>query len=222
MGTLEDWTPYGAGEKTVPWNGRDPQNFFDLSNHPEAQINISAFALPDNAIIVKSDAHPMRHPEERSDEGSRVRDSSASPQNDKAIYIHAHHPREMCHEPKFQVEFPNTKEGTGINNKIMPVPSFGIDKIPVRVTLDPKDKDYLTANRFEVMFFVDSVFLFEQEEGTSPFTIELDSKRLGPGEHLLTINVMDYEDHIGVKTVKLNIPPVILSEAKNLREASHV
>ena len=47
--------------------------------------------------------------------------------------------------------------------------------------------------------------MFENEEATSPFTIELDSNRIGEGEHLITVNVMDYEDHIGVQTIKVKV-----------------
>lgn len=190
LGTLQDWSPLEAGEKELPWEGRDLSGHFDLTKHPEAQINISAFALPDNAIIVKNDAPPKKGT-------GTILSFVPVPFLDvrgRQTYIHARHPRSLCHEPRFQVEFPSMEKGTG--------------KIPVRIMLDPRDKNYLVANRFEIMLFVDQVFLFEQEEGTSPLTIDLDSKRLGPGDHLLTINIMDYEDHVGVQTLKAKVLPV--------------
>ena len=154
------------------------------------------------------------HPEQS--EGSRDPSAALQPQDDigrrphlgtRSQYIHARHLRARCHEPKFQVEFP---EADSEKDPAVPILK---GKTPVRITLDPEDKDYLTANRFEVMFFADGEFLFEQEEGVSPLTIDLDSKRLGAGDHLLTINVMDYEDHIGVRTLKVKVTPKEVTHA---------
>ena len=82
-------------------------------------------------------------------------------------------------------------------------------KVPIRVEIAPEDKIYITNKRFEAMFFVDSVFLFEEEEGTSPLTFYWDTSRLNPGEHLLSVNIMSYDDHVGTKTQK-----VIIEERK--------
>jgi hypothetical protein len=45
---------------------------------------------------------------------------------------------------------------------------------------------------------VDGVFLFEMEEGSSPFTFNWDTKGLTKGSHILTVNLASYDDHIGV------------------------
>ncbi|OGX04649.1 MAG: hypothetical protein A3G87_03850 [Omnitrophica bacterium RIFCSPLOWO2_12_FULL_50_11] len=217
LGTLADWTPYEAGEKETAWDGLDPSGHFNLSDQAEAQINISAFALPDNSVIVRSTVEESslrgQHPKDGPKQSQTVIASSplrTRRSEGRLQYIHAAHPRPLCHEPRFEVEFPSSKlspsvgEDKGDGGAGAPVLK---GKVPIRITLDPKDKDYLVANRFEVMFFMDSVFLFEQEEATSPLTFYLDTAKLGKGVHRLTINVMDYEDHIGVQTLKVQVEP---------------
>ena len=94
------------------------------------------------------------------------------------------------------MEFPDAKRN-GENPPILD------EKTLVRVTLKEADKAFLINQRFEVMFFVDTVFLFEEEEGQDPFNYEWDTTGLAPGEHLLTVNLVGYEDHLGVKTVRV-------------------
>ncbi len=49
---------------------------------------------------------------------------------------------------------------------------------------------------------IDNQFLFEREDGSSPFTYQLDVERFAPGPHLLTINIIAYDDHIGVQSLR--------------------
>ncbi len=189
LGALEDWKPQAAGQKEISWNGIDASGLYDLTKRLDAQINVAAFAVADNTIFVKSPALPKE-----------TLISSALPEVSTHRYIHARHPRLLCHEPVFQVSFPDA----ALHGKdSMP---FLEGKAPVRIVIDPKDKDYLVANRFEIMFFVDGQFLYEQEEATSPLTAAVDTTQFGPGEHILTVNVMDYEDHIGAYSVKIAVP----------------
>jgi len=63
----------------------------------------------------------------------------------------------------------------------------------------------LINSRFEIIFFIDNVFLFEEEDGISPFTYRLDTKGLNEGEHILTVNIYGYEDHIAGKSKRIFI-----------------
>ena len=63
----------------------------------------------------------------------------------------------------------------------------------------------LINSRFEILFFMDNVFLFEEEEGTSPFTYRLDTKGLNQGEHILTVNIYGYQDHIASHSKRIFI-----------------
>jgi hypothetical protein len=76
---------------------------------------------------------------------------------------------------------------------------------PIRIELDNRDIRNLVNRRFEIMLYIDGVFLFEMEEGTSPFTFNWDTKPFAKGSHILTVNIMSYDDHIGVVSQKVII-----------------
>ena len=65
----------------------------------------------------------------------------------------------------------------------------------------------IVNRRFEVVIYEDLTVLFEEEESTNPFTFLWDTSKLPPGEHLLTINLLSYDDHYGVATVPVAIAP---------------
>lgn len=115
-------------------------------------------------------------------------------------YLHGRHAREVCHEARLQVTFP---EAARHDARGWPIVA-GV--VPVRVTLDPYDAPHWVNTRYEVALFVDLVALFEEEESTNPYTYLWDTRGLNPGEHLLTVNVLSYDDHFGVATV-----PVIIA-----------
>ena len=98
------------------------------------------------------------------------------------------------------MEFPGSVETDAAARPIL-----GSEQL-VRVTLAPDDVAHLVNTRFEVMFFVDTTFLFEEEEGSSPFSYRLDAGKLSPGPHLLTVNVLSYDDHVGVVTLPFVAP----------------
>jgi len=49
------------------------------------------------------------------------------------------------------------------------------------------------------------IFIFEDEEGFTPFTYMWDTKGLPEGEHVFTVNIMSYDDHCGVESRKVII-----------------
>ena len=115
-------------------------------------------------------------------------------------FLHARHLREDCREPQFTITFPNHPK------KEHHVPVLkGI--VPVRVEINQQNKERLTNNRFEIVFYVDNIFLFEEEKGFSPFTYNWNTKGMKEGEHILTINVLEYGgvDHMGSKNAKVDI-----------------
>lgn len=185
--TLLDWEPLEGGEHALEWDGMDASGLIRLREHPKLDINLSAFALPDNAVIVRG--------------SSRQPEPPAGPPQSRALstaYLHARHDRRVCHEPRFTVELPQAAPDPNGRPVV-----FG--KTPIRVTIDPRDKAHVVNQRFEVMFYVDTVFVFEEEEGSSPFTFEWDTATLAPGPHLLTVNVLSYDDHVGVVTVPVEV-----------------
>ncbi len=73
---------------------------------------------------------------------------------------------------------------------------------PVRVTLAAEDHSWLKGMGFEVGLYVDTEFLMEQEEGTSPFDYLLDTASLPAGPHSMTANVIGFEGEVGTESVR--------------------
>lgn len=182
--TLYDWTPLAAGPHQVDWDGFAATREIRLRDHPALDINLTAFALSGNAILVRSTA----------EDGPAL--TGARPAVPRTAFRHAQHALEVCHEPQIEVSFPdapaNGRDG-------LPLVS---GTVPVRVTIDSSDAGHLLDVRFEVMLFLDTVLLTEVEEGSNPFTYTLDTRALSPGPHFLTVNVLTGDDHAGTQTVQ--------------------
>ena len=203
--TLLDWQPLEAGEHTVVWDGLDETGLIALKDHPHCAITLHAFALPWNTLIV-SDAGvhrpPSTDPSDTVDRGSSTVDASSPPlARPDAAYLHGRHPRALCHEPRLHLVFPTQTRSDATGRPIL------TGTVPVRVVLDERDAPQLVNSRFEIALFEDTTFLHEEEDGTNPFTYLWDTTRVSAGEHLLTVNVLSYDDHYGVATQPVVIEP---------------
>lgn len=194
LDTLLDWELREAGEYTERWDFKDKNGLFNLKGYPKLSMRLLAYSLADNSIIVKSGIKKESAVIAGREGVRRQKNPLASPMED--INFHSLHKRADCHEPEFKIEFLESK----MSNGGAPVVKGAT---PVRVTISDRDKWYLTDTRYEVMFFVDAVFIYEEEEGISPFTYYWDTKGLSRGEHILTVNIMNYDDHIGVESRKV-------------------
>lgn len=164
--TLIDWEPREAGRNAEPWDGTDESGLIDLFKIPERELFIFAYSLPDNSIILSpspawaAEAVPAETP------GADPVYRPKKPVESDEKYFHALHDRSTCHEPEFDVRFPADVETTAEG---VPIVS-GV--VPVTVAIAEKDRRHLESERFEVMFFVDTRFIFEDEEGFTPFRIQ--------------------------------------------------
>jgi hypothetical protein len=183
--TLFDWQPEQAGRKFYSWDGIDKSGFIHFSEHPDLYFFTSAYSLAINSILVNNS----------SNEGHG---DSTTPISSSGGYIHAHHFKGTCYEPRLQVELLNKYPE---NERGYPIVS-GL--VPIRIGIDPNDR-HLIAERYEIMLFVDMTFLFEDEDATNPFNYYWDTRGLNVGEHTLTINIMSYQDHVGVETIKVEV-----------------
>ena len=148
---------------------------------------MNAYSLADNSIIMKGIEIKYQKP-----------DSIFHP-NLPGQHMHYRHPRIDCHEPRFSLDFP-VQHGRDADG----VPVFK-GHVPVRVMIDEKDAARLGANPYEVMVYLDTQFLYEEEQALTPSTYYADVSNLNPGHHLLTVNVLTYDDHVGTQTVKFKV-----------------
>jgi hypothetical protein len=202
--TMLDWQAQEAGSHKINWDGWDSQHNINLYKCEHPDINLTSYSLPDNSIII-SQAPRVN---------SKPNSSAPKPKNqfvDNTKQFHYHHNPGECHEPKFSLSFPTST----LNQNKIPVTKSG--RIPITMEISPQNKQSLINKRFELMFFVDTIFTFEEEEGTSPFTFYWNTATLLPGEHLITVNLMSYDDHIGSQTQKIIIEDTGTIDTKNMK-----
>ena len=185
-----DWTTKTAGKYSVNWDGKDASGNIDLSSHPKRNLVIFAYTLADNSIIVTS----PRKTSLKSDVNKPVLFSTKLALDRS---IHARNYFRMSHEPRISMEFQGAFKKTTDGIPVVK----GV--VPAKISIAPKDKLALENSRYELMFYVDMVFLFEEEAGFSPFTYMWDTRGLREGEHLFTVNLWSYDDNCGVITKKV-------------------
>ena len=196
MATPLDWTPLAADEYRFPWDGKDVSGLIDIKNHPERNIMVYAYSLADNSIIVAGE-------QAKADQLFVILDEAAMAKQEFPLnlppdrYIHARKDPRLNRVVRIEVSFPNAK--TTVN---VPVLS---NKAPIRVSIDPRDQWIAEMSRYELMFYIDTVVVFEDESGFAPFTYYLNTKDLTSGEHVLTVNLLTYDDHYATISKKIII-----------------
>ncbi len=186
---LLDWKPSTAGRHTHQWDGMDSTGRMNLLNHRDLDIRLTCHTLPDNTIIATGSTIPLKSHNNPGGSGNNSREQVWAT---KGKYLHYRHDPRICHQPRFKVLFPGSKKA---DDKGVPITS-GIT--PLRIELDPRDAMHLINTRFEIMLFIDGVFIYEIEEGSSPFTFNWDTKGFAKGPHIITVNLIGYDDHIGI------------------------
>jgi len=202
-----NWRPFASGNYSVSWDGKDASGLIEVASHPDKKITIFSYALADNSIIV-SGGHDLRiiddhrkrldiatlkktqHPSE-----SSFKFHCDLPADRHAHAICAPH---ACHEPRINVDILSDKqspEGLPIIQGI----------VPLKVSIAPEDQYRVENSGYEIMLFIDTVFLFEDEAGFTPFTYLWDTQAVPEGEHLVTVNLLTYDHHCGVCTEKVII-----------------
>ncbi len=189
IGTILDWEPQKAGRHIEHWDGKDKSGMMNLLKHPDLQLNLTCHTLPANTIVRTGAIVPWKVPTKVTKHSEGKGKDLWSSRNK---HFHYQHDPRNCREPEFKMLFPvsdHAKNGT----------------VPIRIEVDQKDIQHLINKRFEIMLFVDGTFLFEMEEGSSPFTFYWDTKGLAKGPHIITANLISYDDHIGVESQKVII-----------------
>jgi len=195
--TLVDWEPREGGRNVEKWDGRDASGLINFFNIDAREVFVFAYSLPDNSIIIKNNTAESNAVQFLSKNMPEYRMKKKIDPGTK--YKHALENPALSHEPEVSLVFPETFEKDSDGTPILK----GV--VPVRVVVADRDKHHLESARFEVLFFVDTVFIFEDEEGFTPFTYMWDTQGLPEGEHVFTVNIMSYDDHCGVKSRKVRI-----------------
>lgn len=195
FGPVIEWEPKPAGRHTLAWDGKDSSGMVKLFGQHKLNLQMDCYTLPSNTIIVTGDVLPLSYDKSITDEIASQRDSVWKVNNK---YLHFVHNPVSCHPPKFEVEFLDAK----IENQGLPVLS---GKVPVRVDIAKEDVCNLINSRFGLTVYLDGVYIHGIDELAAPATFDFDASKFSKGIHLLTFNLISYDDHIGVLTKKILI-----------------
>jgi flagellar hook assembly protein FlgD len=191
---FDDWKPSVAGRHTYQWDGKDNSGQLYLLKSKNLDIRLTCYTLADNTIIVTGNIVPFEVEPNLSKAENQEREHLWAT---KGKYLHYRHDPQICHPPRFKVLFPTANPSEKQDANVI----AGV--VPIRIELDPRDVKHLINTRFEVMLFIDGVFIYEIEEGSSPFTYNWDTKDFARGPHIVTVNLMSYDDHIGIVSRKV-------------------
>jgi hypothetical protein len=75
----------------------------------------------------------------------------------------------------------------------------------VRTDIPTADRWLMNESLYEVGFFVDHVFLAEEEQGYVPLTWRWKVQGLSPGRHLLTVNISGFGGKVGVASLLFEV-----------------
>jgi hypothetical protein len=75
-----------------------------------------------------------------------------------------------------------------------------------------EDQTFMYDQRFEVVYYVDFIFVYEEELGYTPFNWQWDPKGVNEGVHYITAMLRGYEGHFGTTTMKVFVENQSVSE----------
>lgn len=187
--TLLDWTPEPGGRNLLSWDGWTKDRAIDIAKHPDRSLSIQAISLPSNCIIVKGGNEKDRYKNLLLIEQGKI----------NFIYPVPLRSEIFVPEPSVNIEFPEDIKTSEQGEIIVS------DKLKIRVKLNPEDEEKLTNARFEIMFYVDNIFVYEDEQAYTPYNYEWDLSGVSEGVHILNINILGYNKTVGSRNIMINV-----------------
>ncbi len=196
LGTLVDWVARPGVRNYESWNGWDSDKIIDITELKDYQIGVSAYALPNNSIIIMSEDRLSRPSFIKSPSWPEVY-RKIDKQGRKQMYNHGQHPRDKCYDPAIQLSLPQQVERRADGLPVIE------EAVAVSMNVAEQDQLFMYDQRFEVVFYVDFVFVYEEELGYTPFNWQWDPHGVNEGVHYITAMLRGYEGHFGTTTLKV-------------------
>ncbi len=195
LANILNWVPRIEGQHVEKWDGKDASNILDLTKHPKLEIDMQAYTLSENTILVGANPDKVKFVNNTWKQQRRVKK-----QKKRKNMVAA------------QQQKPDTR-GDYLARLVLPDNLLkNKDNVPivsgqlrVQLTVDDVNRGVALNRRAEPVFFVDGQFAFENEVGFLPMTWILDTSRLNEGEHYLTANIRGYEGNFGLATIKIYV-----------------
>ena len=195
LANVMNWVPRAVGNHVERWDGMDISGVIELSKHPKMDIDIQAYTLSKNTILVGE--KPMQ---------VAFVDIKQSKEKRKQKKI----PRKRMvaaqqQAPETRGDYPaklSLPEGLPKTDGGVPIVS-GL--LPVVLSVAQANNAVALNRRAESVFYVDGLFSFENEVGFLPMTWQLNTNELNEGEHYLSVNLRGYEGNFGLATIKIHV-----------------
>jgi hypothetical protein len=195
--TLVDWRPRLSGPNEEQWDGKDASGVIDLFNEVDYSVRFMTYALAENSAITTGNSSVEWF--EYKSKKQEQRESEITKRGGEDTGILTYPGGGIYREPQISVSLPEAKETTDTR---LPVVS-GIT--PVKVVIDKKDRKFITNERYELAFYLDFEFLAEEEEGFSPYTMVWDTREVSDGEHILTCNLIGFQEHRATRNLRVYV-----------------
>jgi hypothetical protein len=181
---IQAWQAQPAGWHAIPWDGTCQQGLFsDLYRNPQVKVIVTAVSLPVNTLISRATAAPANGADQIAVSlPTRIRDLSKPPWPISQLMKASKDGIWMADDYRLTLEVRV--------DPLSQVATFAMDCAQV-------DRERLLNKRYEIMLFLDQVYLCEEEGGMLPFNYKMSTRGITPGKHVITANVVDTDGNLG-------------------------
>lgn len=189
--TLAPWQLWTPGEHQVVWNGKDHEDFNDVTEKEKLTYSFDAFEIPENSMVVRNAPD--------FDRGSVVYENFPThpPATSKTSY-YALAPTSHELEPEITAEFTNSTSSDGraiLQGRTECSVSF----------LSPEKGSAVISKGSELLLYLDDEFIVEYPISGIPTIVAFDTTKHSNGNHYLTFNLLTPDDRAGVAIKKILI-----------------
>ncbi|ODS23279.1 hypothetical protein AB835_09670 [Candidatus Endobugula sertula] len=204
LNTVLNWQTRGKGVNKVLWDGYDRDNIINLVSSGNLALLVTGFVLPDHSIITTGNT-TKNYLQWRSQNNLRSTMPDLSKvlfeRNQQRLSRHYYLPRSVDIEPRITLSI---SEPVGENSLGIPIVN---GPVLLKVDMNKEDRWAMQQSLYEVAFFLDYVFLSEEEQGYVPLTWRWSPAGVEPGIHTLTVNISGFEGQVGVHSVQIEVVP---------------
>ena len=181
-----------AGKHTVAWDGTGQGGLFtNLYQHPSVQVSILAVSLPVSVLVGEDPAHWLP-------------DGQVTPEA-KALPAHLAELTSTPWETADEEKQPSFLIAADYSLKLETKDEPATRTVEIQADCVSVNRSRLFNKRFELMLFLDTTFLAEDEHSQLPFSYRMSTRGLAPGRHILTANVIDSDGIVGTVSKELLI-----------------
>jgi hypothetical protein len=202
--SLANWAPRGPGKNVQRWNGRDQNGIMDIRAEKKLGLFVIAFQLPKYSIITTgnktTDYRAYRQTKDWQNPEVRP-EKMVLAKGNRRISRQYYFPRAQDAMPKVTLSLPDN----------LPLSPAGYPQVKlgqfllVKTDIAKEDRWLMNESLYEVAFFVDHVFVAEEEQGYVPLTWYWKVHNLTPGRHILTVNISGFSGKVGVSSLLFEV-----------------